>query len=216
MDERKNNRIKEYFEMQFQTTDPWHYFTSLYEQKKYQRQLILIKDRLVKPMSILEIGCAEGAHTKMIMQEFPEAEIIGVDISLKAITRAKRLIKSNRVNFVCGDITTYIDNIDNFFDIIIWSESVYYIGEGLGLPDIFKYLDKLISKLKSGGLLCMANIIDQQNAPETPLTRRPIMNCYFALLSHFIKPVHSSCYLLEYKKENDQYFNYEIWLFRKQ
>lgn len=216
MDRGKKVWSNEYFDNEFKNSDPWGYFTSQYEQDKYWRQLCLIKDRIAAPSRILEIGCAEGAHTRIIMQEFPVAEILGVDISSTAIKRAIENIKSGKVRFIEGDIIDYSNNIeDEFFDIIIWSESVYYIGDRLSIIDVFEYFEKIIAKLKSGGFLCMANIIDQQDAPETPLTRRPIMKCYFALLSHFVKPVLSSSYL-EHKKESNQYHEYQIWLFEKQ
>lgn len=207
---------REYFDKEFENRDPWNYLTSQYEINKYLRQLMLIKDRITVPKRILEIGCAEGAHTKMIMQEFPEADIVGLDISSIAIERAKEKVGSNKVEFICKDIIDYIYNDeDGFFDLIIWSESVYYIGDRLSIKDVFECFEKIIAKLKSGGILCMANIIDQKNAPETPLTRRQIIRCYFSLLSHFAKPVHSSSYL-EYKKESSRYHEYQIWLFEKQ
>lgn len=206
---------KEYFDSGFKDKDPWYFFSSSYERRKYLRQLVLIKDRISTPKSILEIGCAEGAHTSMILDIFPEAEIVGVDISSVAIKRAIENVKSDKVSFITADIINYINNIeDNFFDIIIWSESVYYIGDRLTLRDTFEYFDKIISKLKSGGLLCMANIIDQKDAPETPLTRRPIIKCYFSLLSHFTEPIHSSSYL-DYKLESNKYYEYQIWIFEK-
>lgn len=70
-------------------------------------------------------------------------------------------------------------------------------------------------KLKQGGILCMANIVNQPDAPETPLTKRPIMDCYFSMLSHLAKPIHRSTYL-EYKKESGRYYEYQIWLFEKE
>jgi len=39
----------DYFEEKFAKPDPWKYFTSPYEKKKYQRQLDLIKGPLPIP-----------------------------------------------------------------------------------------------------------------------------------------------------------------------
>jgi len=90
---------KEYFEKEFEKPDPWKFFSSDYEQTKYRRQINFIKDRKSNPERILEIGCAEGAHTKMMVQEFPNTEIIGIDISETAIRRA-----ISNVKIICADI----------------------------------------------------------------------------------------------------------------
>lgn len=206
---------KEYFEKEFENPDPWKFFSSDYEQKKYERQIVFIKDRIPHPERILEIGCAEGAHTKMIAQEFPETEIVGVDVSSIAIHRAKENVKIDKVEFLKADIIECIDNIpDRYFDIIIWAESIYYIGDRLSVREVFEFFGKIVSKLKQRGILCTANIIDQPDAPETPSTKRPIMECYLYLLSCLAETIHRSTYL-EYKKESDRYYEYQIWLFNK-
>ena len=207
---------KEYFEKEFEKKDPWKFFTSDYEQKKYKRQIYLIKDRKKNPKRILEIGCAEGAHTIMLSQEFPQAKIDAVDLSDTAIQRAKETVESNNVQFICAYMIEYIDKIkDGAFDIIVWSESVYYIGNRLNIKDIFEFFEKLVKKLKREGVLCMANIINQTEGPESPLTKRQIMECYFSMLSNFIKPINKSIYL-EYKKESGRHNEYQIWLFERE
>lgn len=210
-----DNKIwtKGYFEKEFEKSDPWNFFSSEYEQKKYERQIAFIKDRKPYAEKILEIGCAEGAHTKMIVETFSNAEIIGVDISHKAIQKAKSHVKSDRIKFLEADILDYIDNIPNrYFDVIFWSESVYYIGDRLSVRETFEFFEKIISKLEKRGILCMANIINQHNAPETPLTKKPIMDCYFSIISNLTKLVHISTYL-EHKKESGRDYEYQIWIF---
>ena len=60
-----------YLEEKYSNPDPWKYFTSPFEQKKYHRQLEAIEDRNPFPGRILEIGSAEGAHTLLLAQAFP-------------------------------------------------------------------------------------------------------------------------------------------------
>ena len=204
---------KEYFEKEFENPDPWNFLTSNYEQKKYVRQINLVRDRIPYPERILEIGCGEGAHTIMIAKEFPEAEIIGIDISSTAIGRAKEAIKNDNVKFLEADIVKYLDYIqEEHFDIIFWSESIYYIGDRLTLYELMGVFSDVAKKLKVHGILCTANIINQKNAPETPLTKRHIMECYLSILSHTLKFINRSIYF-EYKKDSGHHYEYQIWLF---
>lgn len=76
-------------EKEFNRPDPWSFFTSEYEKKKYKRQIDVIKTFCPKPENIFEISCAEGAHTLMLAKAFPQTEILGLDISGNAISRAK-------------------------------------------------------------------------------------------------------------------------------
>jgi len=213
----KENSIftKEYFEKEFENPDPWDFLTSNYEQKKYIRQIFLVKDRLPNPKRILEIGCGEGAHTILIAKKFPNAKIIGVDISSTAIHRAKKNVKNDKVEFLEEDIVKYLYYIqDEHFDLIFWSESIYYIGDKLTLYELTNLFLNVVKKIKTNGILCTANIIDQKNAPETTLTKRHVIECYFSILSHTIKLVNRSIYF-EYKKESNQNYEYQIWLFEK-
>ncbi|HUV02366.1 MAG TPA: class I SAM-dependent methyltransferase [Desulfobacteria bacterium] len=73
---------KEYFDEKFEREDPWEFFTSDYEQRKYRRQIDVIKDHISGSLNaILEVGCAEGVHTRMLAKVFPYVEITGLDIS---------------------------------------------------------------------------------------------------------------------------------------
>ncbi|AET64956.1 class I SAM-dependent methyltransferase [Methanothrix harundinacea] len=206
---------KTYFDEVFKKEDPWMYFSSDYEQKKYIRQLSLLVDRKPTPNRILEIGCAEAAQTRMIIQAFPEAEVVAVDISSNAIRRAKENLKSNNVTFLDADILECIANIDDkYFDIIIWSESLYYVGDRLSTRDIFELFEKITNKLNNAGILCMANIINQQNGPEYFITKEAIMNSYFSLLASLMENIHKSRFV-EQKKSSGNYHEYQIWLFER-
>jgi|GEM_PF-808938 ubiquinone/menaquinone biosynthesis C-methylase UbiE len=216
----KNNRwSEEYFDKEFEESDPWSYLSSDYELNKYKRQLSIMADRIPNPLRILEIGCAEGAHTQMITQEFPNAKIMGIDISNKALQRAREKVKKDSVTFLNADIIDYLSRFDNeYFDIIIWSESIYYIGDRLSFNDTYILLQKLVNKISRGGILCMANIVDQPEGPEAPLTERPIIECYFSLLSRLMDNIHKSSHFeekFERKLGRNMHYNYQIWIFRK-
>src|SRR5713226_2767451 len=86
------NDLKEKFESFYRDrVDPWDYWTSEYEIRKYREQISLVA-HLTTPKRILEIACSTGAHTKLIHDAFPGAKITAIDISSVAIARAWRNI----------------------------------------------------------------------------------------------------------------------------
>jgi len=206
---------KAFFEKKFEEEDPWKYKTSSYEQKKYKQQIDKIADRLSNPRNILEIGCAEGEQTKIINETFPEAKITGMDISRTAIKRAKTKVSKENVRFYTADIIEDIDNLENQkFDVIIWSESIYYIGDRLTVPEMYNFVKKVSEKLSEGGILCMANIINHPHGDEMLITKKPILYCYKHLLESQLEKISDEEYE-EYKEESGQTYTYQIWLFEK-
>ncbi len=205
-----------YLEEKYSNPDPWRYFTSPFEQKKYHRQLQAIEDRNPLPGRILEIGSAEGAHTLLLAQHFPKARITAVEISSQAAQRARENLASfsDRVELVNDDLLDYESSIEgSSVDVCIWSESVYYLGARLSLHGIFDLLKRVIGKLRPGGLLIMANAVNlPEEVPESAITSRPVIDCYYQLLSALAEPIEKAIY--EDKKAG-RIYEYQIWVFRK-
>lgn len=205
-----------YLEDKFTRPDPWKYLTSPYEKTKYKRQIEIIKDRSPEPERILEIGSAEGAHTLMLAENFQLARITAVEISSNAMERARDRLAQyrDRVDVVNADIIEYEPMIDeNSFDVCIWSESVYYIGAKESLNETYHLLEKIVGKLKPGGILVMANTIDlPEDIPESRITRRPLIDCYYRLLSSLCTPAMRASYNdLKFGKV----YEYQIWAFSR-
>ncbi|WP_241768005.1 hypothetical protein [Haloferax sp. ATB1] len=59
------------------------------------------------------------------------------------------------------------------------------------------------------GVLCMANIVDQDEGPEAPLTEAPILDAYKTLLAARLDRVHEARYT-ESKPEDDAEHTYEV------
>jgi cyclopropane fatty-acyl-phospholipid synthase-like methyltransferase len=207
---------KDYFEDMFAQPDPWRYLTSNYEQMKYQRQLEIIKDRDPNPKRILEIGCAEGAHTLLMAEQFPGVRITAVEISSKAFQRARINLQpfAERIDLVNADIAEcQIQLKDEYYDIIVWSESIYYFGGKLQLTALYDLLCMILSKLKATGMLVMANTVDlPEELPEFTVTKRPFINCFYVILSSLIPSVSRSIYLEE---KAGRRYEYQIWAFKR-
>lgn len=206
----------EYLEEKFANPDPWKYFTSSYEQTKYRRQLAVIIDRKPNPKKILEIGSAEGAFTIMLAEQFPSAQITCVDLSAHAVEKARENLQSysDRIRLVNADIAKYEPMLkDQSFDVCIWSESVYYIGAQISLNNTYNLLKRITGKLLPGGILIMANVVDlPEDIPESAITERPIIDCYYDLISSQIGPAMRAIYT---ENKLGRIYEYQIWAFER-
>jgi trans-aconitate methyltransferase len=204
----------DYLEEKFAKPDPWKYLTSPYEQTKYKRQIEVVKDRRLMPRRILEIGSAEGAHTQILAESFPSARITAVEISSRAIDRAREKLENykDQVELANADIIEYESMIDDgSFDVCVWSESVYYVGARASLNDTYHLLEKIVGKLVPSGILVMANTVDlPKDIPESVITRRAIIDCYYQMLSSLATPVQKTTY---FDEKFGRVYEYQIWAF---
>lgn len=92
--------------------------------------------------NILEVGCGEGLFGHMLKQHFSDSTVWGLEIDTTAASAAKN--KLDRV-FV-GDIDELWSEIpDNNFDLVVFNDVLEH------MIDPFTVLDKIRTKLKSGG-----------------------------------------------------------------
>jgi spermidine synthase len=206
----------EYLEEKFANPDPWRYSTSSYERLKYKRQIDVINDRSHDPQMILEIGSAEGAHTLMLARQYPYARITSIEITRRAINRATQNLHRfrDRVELINADIADYAPALeDNAYDVCVWSESVYYIGAQQPMNKAYDLLKIAIRKLKPRGLLVMANTVDLPgDIPESVLTKRPLIDCYYNLLSSIAASALRAIY---FEEKFRRLYEYQIWAFKR-
>jgi len=67
--------------------------------------------------SILEIACGTGILTNLLSKIFPEARIVGLDISSEMLHLAKKNVPSPRVSFEIGDAASF--DFKNSFDLVL-------------------------------------------------------------------------------------------------
>ncbi|MEV4174671.1 class I SAM-dependent methyltransferase [Nonomuraea sp. NPDC049709] len=117
--------LRRYFEWRHRIPDPWKLATDSYEQHKYHTTLKHLPPRPYR--RIIEVGCAEGVFTGALARAYPDAEITGVDVSARALERARARVPENgRVRFVQADILTH--RPEPRFDLVFCSETLYYLG----------------------------------------------------------------------------------------
>lgn len=204
---------EEYFNDKFEEEDPWSFRTSSYEQQKYRRQTRVAEERLSDVERILEFGCAEGAHSEMLLNRFPEAELLGIDVAEDAVKRARETVGEERAEFIAGDAVKRIDDLGDGFDLVVWSETIYYMGNQLSVPEMNEYIQNVFDLMTDGGLVVMANIIGQEGTEEERLTRPEVLDAYYRMLcAHGEKVSHEV--FVEEKAETGESYEYDIRAFQ--
>lgn len=104
-----------------------------------------------EPKLIVDVGCGTGETTHIIGKAFPNAKVVGIDLSNTSIDYANMLnqyLKMDNVSFINRDITVSDDlNAINGADVIIMSGSLHHFDEP---KKILKFLS---SKIQSGGFI---------------------------------------------------------------
>ncbi|SEG91978.1 Nodulation protein S (NodS) [Nonomuraea solani] len=142
--------LRRYFDWWHRSPDPWRLGTDDYERHKYATTLRLLPDRTYR--HILDVGCSEGVFTHMLATGHPEAEVTGVDVSERALNRARGRPGPARLSFTRADLISY--ERSRAFDLVVCAETLYYVGrhERLRLASA-----RLVDLVRPGGLLILVH-----------------------------------------------------------
>ncbi|MFC1751972.1 malonyl-ACP O-methyltransferase BioC [Thermoproteota archaeon] len=86
-------------------------------------------------LNILDIGCATGGNTKILLEYLPESRILGIDISKKMIQTAKETFQDSRLTFETADIEDYSEQ--GLYDLIVSNATFQWLNN---LPETLKNL----------------------------------------------------------------------------
>jgi len=207
--------LKERYESFYRSqVDPWDYWRSEYEIRKYQEQISLV-EQFVLPKSVLEIAGSTGAHTKLIRNRFPDAKIVAVDISPIAIARASENINAPElVTFHAADVFSFVETLQaQSVDVIFWSEAFDFLHEHCTFAEFSRLVTRLNLVLTPSGILCISHII------PNPLSYPPIeagaknVRVFHDLICDYFYRVLSASSTLR-KPEVDRLYRYETSLYR--
>lgn len=115
---------------------------------------------------VLDAGSGSGWATRVLAQRFPEAEIVGIDVSPRYIEYARRATRElglRNVSYVVGDLQAMPLASDDFD--VVWSQFVLYF-----LPDAFAAVKEFKRVTRAGGRVSVA-LHDGplvRNFPEEP------------------------------------------------
>lgn len=97
--------------------------------------------------TIIDIGCGPGNSTRVLADKFPNAHIIGADISPEMISNAKSC--NPELEFILFNAEKDFDALDKTFDIIFSNACIQWI------PDHRRLLKSMINHLSVGGVLAV-------------------------------------------------------------
>jgi trans-aconitate methyltransferase len=124
------------------------------QHRRLQRALDVVNG-LDAGIEILDEECqsSEGVFTEILMKAHPGAEITGIDISERALARARhRIGDTSRVRFEQADILGH--RVVHRFDLVVCAETLYYLGRDDRLRHASAQLCRLLAP---GGLLVLAH-----------------------------------------------------------
>ena len=98
---------------------------------RYQRYLVelLEKEMDYIPSSVLDVGCGQGLNTVRFAEDWPNAKIVGVDLSDVGIEYANAHYAGNKnVSFICDDVSNMVDS-EKKFDLVCAFELLEHIED---------------------------------------------------------------------------------------
>jgi SAM-dependent methyltransferase len=80
------------------------------------------------PQRVLDVGTGTGAAARLVGDRFPEAEIIGVDLSERMLDEARRLTDSERITYRAAD-AEHLPFDAAAFDLVLLANMIPFFDE---------------------------------------------------------------------------------------
>ena len=110
---------------------------------------------------VFDLGCGPGNSTELLIERFPEADVIGLDSSSDMLRQARERLPGR--TFVQGDLTTW--NPPERTDLLFANAVFQWV------PDHPAVLARLLNALPSSGVLAV-QMPDNTNEPALALMRQ--------------------------------------------
>jgi SAM-dependent methyltransferase len=155
-----DQKIRTFMDNLWVRGDPWDFESSAYERDRCVQLLKMLEGRSYA--RVLEIGCGAGYLTRLLV---PHADqIVAVDISQTAIDRARALSTGQTdVDFRVANIMDYKPQADGPWDLIVFSDTMYYLGWLYPFFDVAYLAVQLFDATRSGGRLMLANSMGEND-----------------------------------------------------
>ena len=116
----------------------------------YGMVVCLLRQLGKKNLKILDLGIGTGLLSALVLEEFPEAEITGIDLSGRMLAEAEKRFRGRveliEANYISGDVGTE-------FDAVISSLSIHHL-DSFQKAELFQ---KMYGRLASGGIFINAD-----------------------------------------------------------
>ena len=121
---------------------------------------LLAQVPLERPRLVVDLGCGPGNSTELLVERYPQSEVIGLDSSPDMLRKARERLP--QCTFVEGDIATF--TADPRADLLFANASFQWI------PDHPRALRRLLEGLPPGGVLAV-QMPDNTREPSHVLQR---------------------------------------------
>jgi trans-aconitate 2-methyltransferase len=122
---------------------------------------LLAQVPLESPRRVVDLGCGPGNSTELLIERFPDAEVIGVDSSPDMLRQARERLP--RCTFVEGDLSTWTP--EQRTDLLFGNAVFQWVPEH---PTV---LARLLRALPPGGVLAV-QMPDNTNEPALMLMEK--------------------------------------------
>jgi predicted TPR repeat methyltransferase len=147
-------RAQSFFDQLWSTGDPWALETAEYDQGRDDYLLTLLADRRYD--RALEVGCGAGVFSAKLTRVVDD--LVAVDVSALAIEAArKRDAALDNVRFCVANIMDYDIVGEGPWDLIVLSETIYYVGWLYPYFDVAWLAHQLFVATRPGGRLLLVN-----------------------------------------------------------
>lgn len=141
-----------YFLDPFKTRSGFDRAAKTYDQAAFiQRE---IGDRLVErldyvrlePQRVIDLGCGTGVMSQQLLNRYPQADLIGLDLALGMVNETKRQAASSRLSGVCADVQ-HLPFQDECADLLISNLMLQWCN------DLVPVFQECVRVLRPGGLI---------------------------------------------------------------
>lgn len=110
------------------------------------------------PLRILEVGCGTGINLAYLARKYPEAQLVGVDLSGDMLRKARtKLARYNDRVTLLEEPYQAGGNAGTDFDLVLFSYSLSMIN-----PQWAEILDQARKDLRSGGMVAAVDFSDSK------------------------------------------------------
>ena len=147
-------KARAFFDELWMRGDPWEFETSGFEYERFAHLLKMLQAG--RYQRVLEIGCGAGNFTRRFA---PLADqVLALDVSAEAIAKARAAAGAqSHVEFRTANIMEYDPKPEGPWDLIVMSETIYYLGWLYAFFDIAWLALELFTATRAGGQLLLAN-----------------------------------------------------------
>jgi trans-aconitate 2-methyltransferase len=130
-------------------------YTRFEDERTRPSRDLLAQVPLVSPKRVVDMGCGPGNSTELLVERFPEAEVIGLDTSSNMLEEARRRVP--RARFAEADAATWLPEPETD---LVFANAIYQ-----WVPEHLQILPRVLAALPPGGVLAV-QIPDNFNEPS--------------------------------------------------